>query len=364
MEDNEKFDEWYPEAKVYFDGSHYIAIPHTTNPTRRRKHKQEIIIVSEQDGKLKLEKTPPVLIPNDDDEIEPTQPEQVTLEEFVKATEESENEPIYEPEKAVKVKCKTTRKEIFEELYTKYLYYSRRARIKAIYEDMLPLFKTADACRSYVESNADRKRKNLIRRRMRFVRKALNQEFNYFVTLTYDDKKHTEVSFKKAVKYQLQNFATRKGWRYMGVWERGKKTNRLHFHGLFYIPKGTLSGEFVVTRDYNFKKHTVREVQQSSFFLDRFGRNEMEELDGGPLFGHALAYILKYLEKTGERITCSKGLFMYFYSDIQGDEVICKLSNDEHDNKLVLSDKFTCWDEGCKVGTVSPRTIASLRKAN
>lgn len=58
-------------------------------------------------------------------------------------------------------------------------------RIKAIYEDMLPLFKTADACRSYVESNADRKRKNLIRRRMRFVRKALNQEFNYFVTVTY-----------------------------------------------------------------------------------------------------------------------------------------------------------------------------------
>lgn len=162
-------------------------------------------------------------------------------------------------------------------------------RIKAIYEDMLPLFKTADACKSYVESNADRKRKNLIRRRMRFVRKALNQEFNYFVTLTYDDKKHTEDSFKKAVKTQLQHFVSRKNWRYMGVWERGKKTNRLHFHGLFYIPEGTLSGEFVVTRDYNFKKHTVRTVQQSSFFLDRFGRNEMEELDGGPLFGHALA---------------------------------------------------------------------------
>lgn len=185
MGDEQQFDEWYPEAKVYFDGSHYIAIPHTTNPTRRRKHKQEIIIVSEQDGKLKLEKTPPVLIPNDDDEIEPLEPEQVTLEEFVKATEESENKPIYEPEKAVKVKRKTIRKEIFEELYNKYLNYSRKMRIKAIYEDMLTLFKTADACRSYVESNADRKRKNLIRRRMRFVRKALNQGFNYFVTVKY-----------------------------------------------------------------------------------------------------------------------------------------------------------------------------------
>ncbi len=364
MEDSEQFDEWYLEAKVYFDGSHYIAIPHTTNPTRRRKHRQEIITVSEQDGKLKLEKTPPVLISDDDCENEQPELQQVTFEEVIKEVEEHKNKPVQELEKVSSVKRTTTRKQIFEELYTKYLGYSRKIRIKAIYDDMLPLFKTADACKSYVESNADRKRKNLIRRRMRFVRKALNQEFNYFVTLTYDDKKHTEDSFKKAVKTQLQHFVTRKSWRYMGVWERGKKTNRLHFHGLFYIPEGTLSGEFVVTKDYNFKKHTIRTVQQSSFFLDRFGRNEMEELDGGPLFGHALAYILKYLEKTGERITCSKGLFMYFYSDIQGEDVICKLSKDEHDNKLVLSDKFTCWDEGCKVGTVSPQTIATLRKAN
>lgn len=260
MDDSEQFDEWYPEAKVYFDGSHYIAIPHTTNPVRRRKHKQEEIIVSEQDGKLKLEKTPPILIPDDEDEFEPPEPEQVTLEEVVKEAAKSENKPVQEPEKASKVKRKTTRKEIFEELYNKYLNYSRKMRIKAIYEDMLPLFKSPDVCKSYVESNADRKRKNLIRRRMRFVRKALNQEFNYFVTLTYDDKKHTEESFKKSVTKQLQNFATRKGWRYMGVWERGKKTNRLHYHGLFYIPEGTLSGEFVVTRDYNFKKHTVRMV--------------------------------------------------------------------------------------------------------
>jgi len=192
MEDNEKFDEWYPEAKVYFDGSHYIAIPHTTNPTRRRKHKQEEIIVSEQNGKLKLEKSPPVLLLDDDSKFESQEPEQVMLEEFVKATAESENKPVQEPEKMSKVKRKTTRKEIFEELYNKYLNYSRKMRIKAIYEDMLPLFNTADACKNYVESNADRKRKNLIRRRMRFVRKALNQEFNYFVTLTYDDKKHTE----------------------------------------------------------------------------------------------------------------------------------------------------------------------------
>lgn len=112
MEENEQFDEWYPEAKVYFDGSHYIAIPHTTNPARRRKHKQEIITVSEQDGKLKLEKTPPILILDDDSEIEPPEPEQVTFEEVVKEAAKSENKPIHELEKASKVKRKTTKKSL------------------------------------------------------------------------------------------------------------------------------------------------------------------------------------------------------------------------------------------------------------
>ncbi len=187
MEDSEQFDERYPEAKVYFDGSHYIAIPHTTNPTRRRRHRQEIITVLEQEGKLKLEKTPPVLILDDDCENEPPELQQVTLEEVIKEIEESSPNVTDEPKNVMDATahCRTTtRKQIFEELYTKYLGYSRKMRIKAIYEDMLPLFKTADACKSYVESNADRKRKNLIRQRMRFVRKALNQGVNYFVTVT------------------------------------------------------------------------------------------------------------------------------------------------------------------------------------
>lgn len=36
----------YGETKVYFDGSHYIAIPHTTRPTKRRpKPLEEKIVV-------------------------------------------------------------------------------------------------------------------------------------------------------------------------------------------------------------------------------------------------------------------------------------------------------------------------------
>ena len=34
----------FPECKVYFDGSHYIAIPHTEKPYKPRPKKQEEII--------------------------------------------------------------------------------------------------------------------------------------------------------------------------------------------------------------------------------------------------------------------------------------------------------------------------------
>ncbi len=362
MEESEQFDEWYPEAKVYFDGGHYIAIPHTTNPARRRKHKQEIITVSEQDGKLQLEKTPSVLIPDDDSDFEPLEPEQVTLEEVIKEAIKSENKPVQEPVNEIKFKRATTRKQIFEELYNKYLSDNRKTRIKAIYEDMLPLFKTADACKSYVEINVDRKRKNLIRRRMRFVRKALNQEFNYFVTLTYDDKKHTEDSFKKGLKKTLANFASRRSWKYVGVWERSPKKQRLHFHGLFNIPNDTMPPMMIEVNDYNFNTHRRQITNQNTYFNDRFGRSDFETIKDKSTLGSAVAYIMKYLEKTGEKIVYSKGLPQYFISDIMDEDIICPIGLE--DKKLLLYDDFRCWDEGVLMGNVSKNVIAQMRKSN
>ena len=41
----------YGETKVYFDGSHYIAIPHTTRPVRpKRYHVEEEIDVMDTDS--------------------------------------------------------------------------------------------------------------------------------------------------------------------------------------------------------------------------------------------------------------------------------------------------------------------------
>lgn len=77
--------------------------------------------------------------------------------------------------------------------------------------------------------------------------------------------------------------------------------------------------------------------------------------------------ILKYIEKTGEKIVYSRGLFMYFQSDILDEDVIMQMSNPnpEHRNeKYILFDNFTCIDEGEIIGPASSETIRKLRHTN
>ena len=78
--------------------------------------------------------------------------------------------------------------------------------------------------------------------------------------------------------------------------------------------------------------------------------------------GGAIAYIVKYLEKTGEKIVYSKGLPQYFVSDVMDEDVVCPFGLE--DKKLLLYDDFLCWDEGVLVGAVSKAVINQMPKAN
>ena len=73
------------------------------------------------------------------------------------------------------------------------------------------------------------------------------------------------------------------------------------------------------------------------------------------------AYIVKHLEKTGEKIVYSKGLPQFFISDIMEEDVACPFGLE--DKKLLLFDDFVCWDEGVSMGKVSKQTIAQMPKA-
>ena len=73
---------------------------------------------------------------------------------------------------------------------------------------------------------------------------------------------------------------------------------------------------------------------------------------------------MKYMEKSGERIVYSKNTPTYFISDIMDEDIVCTMGEEKNTLKLILFDNFSCWDEGCYMGEVSPEVISQMRKAN
>lgn len=117
------------------------------------------------------------------------------------------------------------------------------------------------------------------------------QKFNYFVTFTYDGKKHNELSFRKKLTWTLANFSHRKGWKYVGVWERSPEKKRLHFHGIFYIPDNTLPGEMIEVNDYSLKTHKRQITIQNTYFNEKFGRSDFEKIDDERKMGDAISSV-------------------------------------------------------------------------
>ena len=288
----------YSETKVYFDGSHYIAIPKTTNPSVKKNSR------------------------------------------FKDSETDEKKHAFYEAYKGTKAKGKEERQ---EELTKK----------------LRPHFETEEQAMEFVNAELERIKRNLIVRRMRLARKINLGEWDYFCTFTYDDKKHTEESFKRKLADTFKKLRQRYEWEYLGVWERSPENNRLHFHGLFYVPK--MKGELVERRDYSTKNHRMQTTLQNTYFTERFGRNDFDPINQKTL-NQASAYLMKYISKSGERIVYSKGTATYFISDIMDDDVVCTIG--QEDKKLLLFDDFSCFDEGVYIGEVSRETIKQMRKTN
>lgn len=370
-----------PECKVYFDGSHYIAIPHTTRRYKPRPKKiEEKIIVKPPGANEDATENTNAMSGNNPSEIQnsgamsddkpqesvPPVVDLTPLEQIADQGSSISDAPsppavsgILNENGDVRV---MTRRELFNEVYKENIYKKHGERKAALMKAMRPYFKTDEATKNYVESNLERKKRNLISRRIRLTRKANLQDFNYFVTLTYNGELHTEESFKKGVKSCLGHFSSRKKWRYIGVWERSPEKQRLHFHGIFRIPDGTMPGTLYEVKDYNFKSHRSQITVQNTYFNEMFGRSDFEEIRDHDRIGDALVYIMKYIEKSGERIIYSKGLPQFFMSDIMDEDVICPIGLE--DKKMLLFDDFICWDEGEYIGAVSKETIKRLRKCN
>jgi len=344
-------------AKIYNDGSHFIAIRKGAYPTPKKKSKikpiEEEIVLKEETISLVSEDTP-----STDKTVEntPICEENVEIEEERITVNNSKITAISEP----KAKRKTTRKELFETLYKKYYSLKHWERKRQIILDMLPYFESEEKAKEYVNKNCERMYRNFIVRRMRLFKKVRLQEWNYFCTFTYDDKKHTEESFRKRLMQCLQRFCSRKKWKYIGVWERGKDTNRLHFHAIMYIPE--MVGELEEKKDFDTRHNKMQITFQNTFFGTKFGRADFEAIEHKFLIDESVMYMVKYIEKTGEKLVYSRGLPQYIISDIMDEDIICYL--DEEERKIILSDEFGCWDEGCYMGQNTPEVLAQMPKSN
>ena len=147
--------------------------------------------------------------------------------------------------------------------------------------------------------------------------------WNYFVTFTCDPKKHTEESFRKKLRKCLSNLHTRRGWKYMGVFEYGEANGAIHFHALIYVPEGEMIGELVKKREYSTKRGERRTRYGNTFFDEYFGMSDFQEVN--PILlkrGGTSRYLVKYITKSGEKALYSRGTPAEICKELSDNDIV------------------------------------------
>lgn len=134
----------YRNAKIYSDGSHYIAIPQTNNSNKKKKSPVKGVC----EGRV-------------------TQALNGKTENKKSATEA------------------LTPKERFERLYKENNGKKKAEKIKTIMQEMKREFENEEGVKEFVERNMQRMERNKILRKMRLARKLNLNQWNWFCTVTY-----------------------------------------------------------------------------------------------------------------------------------------------------------------------------------
>lgn len=208
---------------------------------------------------------------------------------------------------------------------------------------ILKLFPDCADLDEYIERKIKAKRHNLYTRKKRFRRKAHLNEWNYFLTFTYDDEKQTPETFERKLRKCFSNLATRRGWRIAGKFENAPETGRLHFHGLAYIPDGQMIGTVTEKKDYSTAQGQMQTRHENSFFQECFGRNDFAEIGKMQLkYGHTIDYIVKYIGKDDGRMFYSRGIPTAVYMKLTAENIITAFT--DYVEKFVLFDNVIDWE--------------------
>ncbi len=101
---------------------------------------------------------------------------------------------------------------------------------------------------------------------------------------------------------------------------------------------------------------------QNTYFNERFGRSDFKSVDTNAVLDDSLRYIMKYIEKSGERIMYSKGLPQFYVLDINEEDVVCRTGME--DKKLLLFDDFVVYKDCAPLGKASKETLAQMPAEN
>lgn len=219
---------------------------------------------------------------------------------------------------------------VFNELYDIAIAnsYSQKDLRKFLEENLSKYFNNAQILSDFLNEQIKRKLHNLYLRKKRFRRKAYLNKWTHFITITYDDEKMDEETFRTKLRKCLSNLSSRRKWKYMGVFERAPETKRLHFHALIYVPHGEMLGNLTEINDYSTKSHTMQKTISNSFFAERFGRNDFKRISLGELKnGNTITYLLKYLGKTDEKIVYSRDIPTEFYKQIDEEDIAAPMND-------------------------------------
>ena len=205
------------------------------------------------------------------------------------------------------------------------------------------LYPASSAMRKYILERMEKKQRNLWKRIKRFKRKVNMNRWNYFVTFTYDPKKHTAESFRKKLRKCLSNLHTRRGWKYIGVFEEGCANGTLHFHGLLYVPNDEMVGKIVEKREYSTKRGERYTRYGNTFFDESFGMSDFQELNPVLLKrGGTARYLVKYLTKSGEKAVYSRGTPAEICKEVSDEEIVG--SYFKYVTKYVFFDEVLDWE--------------------
>lgn len=297
----------------------------------------------------------------------PVQEESIVVDDGVELMHDEDYENMIDPvlcgNEGENVRV-TTLTEEFKRFYRQTVGMRWKKRRKYVTDMLRPYFDNEDGLQYFI----GRKMHNAFRASMarlnRCKRRVALHGLDWFCTFTYDDKKMTEEQFAKKLLNTLRHFASRKGWKYMGAWERGEK-GRLHFHALLNIPEGAMSGTIEKHREYDPVRRKMVTCNINTFFEKTFGRNTFDKLSSLAMRCSKTAeYIVKYLEKDGGRLICSRGLDTFIETQIDEEDIITALHPDEpyDDRKYILFDDFKVWGRNDEYLGTFNRSLLPLLK--